>query len=160
MSTFKRYLLKHEYIVNIFFSTYPYARPSVKSQQIGYIGYVDKKKLVRNTFKRLIFTHPFNVKRNYIHILQKGNNFKNISSGRNLFFCVHFWKLTNMPNVRIFCFKAKNNWYIFFGDGNSTCPNQRRKKSDMNRHPEMLSQKFPKTTMLHIWWLEVKKCCC
>ena len=45
MSTFKRYLLKHEYIVNIFFSTYPYARPSVKSQQIGYIGYVDKKSL-------------------------------------------------------------------------------------------------------------------
>ena len=160
MSSFKRFWSKDKYIFNIFFCPCQYARISRKIQYIENIQFVDKKKLVGNTFKTQRLRHPFNVKRNNVQFFQKGNNFENISSGRNLFFSAHFCKMTNMPIAWIFCPKEKGNRYIVFGGGNLTCPNQSRKKSHMIRFPKMHSKKLQKKTMLHIWWLVVKKSCC
>ena len=128
MSSFKRYSFNNEFVVNTFFSSHQYARPTVQKQHVGNIGYVDEKKVVGNTFKTLILTHPFVGKGNYVQSFRKGNNFQNISSRRYLFFWPHLWKLTNLPNTRIFCCTAKKKWYIFFGIRNSTCPDQKGKK--------------------------------
>ena len=160
MSSFKGYSFHNEYIVNILFCVYLYACTSVQKQHIGNIGYVDELKVVGNTFKTLILIRPFNGKGNYVQFLRKGNNFQYISSGRYLFFLPHFWKLTNLPNARIFCPREKTNGNMFAGVRNSTFPNHWGKKSNMNRRPKMRLKKFPKTTLLHIWWLAVKKSCC
>ena len=160
MSSFKRYWLKHKYIFNIFSVHTNMRVQAVKFNILKIFNLWTKKKLVGNTFKTQRLRHPFNVKRNNVQFFQKGNNFENISSGRNLFFSAHFCKMTNMPIAWIFCPKEKGNRYIVFGGGNLTCPNEIRKKSHMIRLPKMHSKKLQKTTMLHIWWLVVKKSCC
>ena len=160
MTSFKRYLSKHDYVVNTFFSTYLYARTSEKVQHIGNIAYVDKKKAVWDTFKTWIWTNLFGGERNWNQFFRKSNNFKYLISGRYLFFWTNFWKLTNLPNGRIFCLREKRNWYFFPEQEICVSVTVVEKKSNMICHQKMLSKKFPKTTLLHIWWLEMKKSGC
>ena len=62
-----------------------------------------------------------------------------------------------MPYGRKFCPTAKNIWNIYFGVRISAFPNEWGKKTNLYGHPKMCSEKFPKTTMLHICRLELKK---
>ena len=160
MTSFKGYSRNHINIVNIFFSTWPYARTSGKFQHIGNIVSVDKLKVAGYAFKQLILTNPFNGEENWIVFFRKGNNFEYKSSGRYQFFWSIFWKLPILPNGRIFRFREKNLREYCVRTRNLGCPDRCAKKTNLNCHPKMPSKNSPKTTLLHTWWLEVKKSHC
>ena len=128
MSSFKRYSFNNKFIVNIFFSECQYARTSVKIQHIENIEFVDEIKVVGNTFKTLLLSNPFDGKGNYFHFSRKGNNFENISSGKNLFFLTSFFENDEFAQYSNILLHSQKKRYICFGGRNSACPHQRGKK--------------------------------
>ena len=96
-------------------------------------------------------------KRIGLFFVWKGNNFEYKSSGRYQFFWSIFWKLPILPNGRIFRFREKNLREYCVRTRNLGYPDRCAKKTNLNCHPKMPSKNSPKTTLLHTWWLEVKK---
>ena len=102
MSNFKRYSFNNKFFVSIFFSSCQYARTSVKIQHVENIEFLDEIKVVGNTFKTLLLSNPFDGKGNYFHFSRKGNNFENISLGKNLFFVLVFRKYRIFPILKYY----------------------------------------------------------